>query len=129
MGNDLVLHDLEAAGEIAVGLEDGAARIVARKRPVRGVVEGAVVALSIFVLELQEAFLAGEVVGDGVAPVDSAGSVMDITGRVEAGFRAGERLEGVRPEGALVGVGEMGKARAVRADGARGLRGEQIGGK
>ena len=78
VGDDLVLHDVEAAGEVALGLEDGAVGVVLGERAVGGVVEGAVVALGVFVLELEQAFLAGEVVGVGVDLVDGGGGVVDV---------------------------------------------------
>lgn len=67
VGDDLVVHDLHAAGEVAVGLEDGAVGVMRGERAVGGVVEGAVVALRILIFELKQAFLAGGAVGDGVA--------------------------------------------------------------
>lgn len=56
--------------------------------------------------------------------VDGGGGVMNVAGGVEAGFGGGESLEGVGPEGALVGVSELGEAWAVRTDGAGSLGGE-----
>ena len=129
LGDDLVLHDVEAAGEVALGLEDGAVGVVLGERAVGGVVEGAVVALGVFVFELEKAFLAGEAVGFRVNLVDGRGGVVNVGGGVEAGFSGGEGLEGVGPEGAFIGVREFGEARAVWADGVRGLCGEEIGGE
>src|SRR5581483_2320271 len=106
LGDELVLHDEEAAGEVALGLEDGAVGVVLGEAAVGGVVEGAVVAFGVVVLDLEEAFLAGEAVGFGVDFVDRGGSVVDVGGGVEAGFGGGDGLEGVGPEGALVRVGE-----------------------
>ena len=122
--DDLVLHDVEAAGEVALGLEDGAVGVVLGERAVGGVVEGAVVPLGVFVFELEEAGLAGEVVGFGVDLVDGGVGVVDVGGGIEAGFGAGDGLEGVGPEGALVSVRELREARAVGANGVRCLSGE-----
>lgn len=127
LGDDLVLHDVEAAGEVALGLQDGAVGVVLGERAVGGVVEGAVVALGVFVLELEQAGLAGEPVGFRVDLVDGRVGVVDAAGSVEAGFGGGDGLEGVGPEGALVGIRKLGEARAPGADGAGGLRGEKPG--
>src|SRR5580658_6016434 len=123
-GDDLVLHDVEAAGEVALGLQDGAVGVVLGEGAIGGVVEGAVVALGVFVLELEQAGLAGQVVGFGVDFVHGGVGVVDVAGGVESGFSGRDGLEGVGPEGALVGVGELSEARAVGADGAGGLSGE-----
>ena len=129
LGDDLVLHDVEAAGKVALRQEDRAVRVVLGEAAVGGIVEGAVVALRVFVLELEETGLAGEVMGFGVDLVDGSVGVVDVAGGVEAGFGAGEGLEGVGPEGALVGLGELSEAWAVAADGAGSLGGKQLGRK
>ena len=55
--------------------------------------------------------------------------VVDVGGGVQAGFGSGEGLEGVGPEGALVGLGLLGEVRAEGADGVGGLGGEEVGGE
>lgn len=127
--DDLVVHDVEAAGEVARGLQDGAVGVVFGERAVGGVVEGAVVALGVLVLELEQALLAREAVGFGIDLVHGSVGVVDVGGGVESGFGGSDGLEGVGPEGALVGVRELGEAWAVSADGVGGLRGEKLGRK
>ena len=124
LSDDLVLHDVEAAGKVPLGLKDSAVGVVLGEMAVGVVVEGAVVALGVLVLELEEAGLAGEMVGFGVHLVHRSGGVVDIGRRVEAGFGGGDGLEGVGPEGPLVSVGELGEAWAPWSDGVRGLCGE-----
>ena len=119
LSDDLVLHDVEAAGEVALGLEDGAVWVVLGEGAVGGVVEGTVVALGVFILELQEAGLAGEAVGFGVDFVDGRVGVVDAAGGVESGFSAREGLEGVGPESAFVGIADHAKSRTVGSDATR----------
>ena len=58
LGDDLVLHDAEAAGEIAPGLEDGAVGALFGEAGVSVEVKVTAVAVGVLVLQLEEAFLA-----------------------------------------------------------------------
>ena len=124
---DLVAENADAAAEIVGRVEDGAAGVLLRETTVVLPVEVAAVEIGVLVGELEKALLLDGLVGDLVELVDGGLGVVDDDGLVEAGFGAGEGLEEVGPEGALIGLGFAGEVGAEAVDGAGGGGGEHVG--
>lgn len=150
LGDDLVVEDLDPAFQVVLGLQDGLCRIFARQFAILFPIEIAVVALCVFVGQLQQAFTPHGPATHFVDLCDFRLGMTNASRGIEVGFGSSQRLkEGnsttparvqalckwqyplctveVRPEDALVGVVHVVEVRTKPANAVRHLRGKHFG--
>ena len=104
--DELIADDIHAAQEVVPGLQDGLARVVLVEVLVLFPIEVTAIALLVHVGKLEQSLLTNQAVGHIVFDLQYRVFVMDIAGGNKTGFSAGQSLEKIGPECALVSLAQ-----------------------